>query len=120
MNSAVDHTSTALDVIRAVYLCGGSVRLEGDRLVMAADSPLPEEVRHAVRQRKSEIMIALGAPFDTAIAGVLADLRPHLTASLRKLSDQDLLLLVNWHIITSFQKAVRNGAIEDGVMLDGR
>ena len=39
-------------------------------------------------------------------SSILADLRPQLPASLRKLPDGHLLALINWSIIHSWNKAV--------------
>jgi hypothetical protein len=51
-------------------------------------------------------MLALGAPLNTAITSVLAELRPHLQPALRKLPDDRLIVLINWSIIAAFDRAV--------------
>jgi hypothetical protein len=97
---------TALDVIRRVERLGGSIELEEDGLRLHAPSPLPDDVVAAVSKQKVAIMLALGAPLNTAITSALGEVRPHLSPSLRKLSDDRLLVLVNWSIMAAFDKAV--------------
>jgi hypothetical protein len=97
----------ALDVMRQVYALGGRLRLEEGNLFVEAPQPLPEAVRQAVREYKSAIMVALGAPLDAVAASVLEEIRPYLPESLRRLPDSGLLALVNWSIIAAWNVAVR-------------
>ena len=96
---------SALDVIRRVEMLGGHLVLDGKSLRLQADSELPENVVAEVSEHKPAIMVALGAPIDTVIGSVLEEIRPELPSSLRKLTDEKLLILVNWSIIAAWQKA---------------
>ena len=100
--------ASPLETMRQVYMLGGRLRLDGERLVMEAPEPLPASVRQAVREHKSAIMVALGAPFDVVLAGILAEIRPHLSPPLQGLSDEKLLVLVNWNILMAWEKARRS------------
>jgi hypothetical protein len=97
---------SALDVIRRVETLGGRVVLEADGLRLQAASPLPEDLVAEVGKEKVAIMLALGAPLNTAITSVLAELRPHLPPAMRRLPDERLIVLVNWSIIAAFERAV--------------
>ena len=96
---------SALDVIRRVEMLGGHLVLDGESLRLQADSVLPENVVAEVSENKPAIMVALGAPIDTVIGSVLEELRPELPPALRKLTDDKLLIMVNWSIIAAWQKA---------------
>lgn len=98
--------ASALEAIREVYVLGGRLKLDGHHLIMEAPQPLPEAVRQAVREHKPAIMVALGAPMDVVVASIPEEIRPHLPQTLQVLSDDKLLSLVNWSIITAWQKAV--------------
>ncbi len=98
---------SALDVIRRVELLGGHLSLESNELKLRAATPLPDDVVEAVTAEKAAIMVALGAPLDSAVVAVLTDLRPHLPPSLRRLPDERLQTLVNWSIMAAFEAAVR-------------
>jgi hypothetical protein len=95
----------AIEIIEKVREHDAELAVEGDRLlVRGTGSPLPDDLRRALQEHKAEVMVALGAP---AVASVLKELRPHLPKTLRGLADDKLLVLVNWSIIASFEKAVR-------------
>jgi len=98
---------SALDVIRRVELLGGKLVLEGDQLKLRAPEPLPERVVADVSREKAAIVVALGAPLDTVVSGVLKEIRPNLPASLRGLPDDKILVLVNWSIIAAWGTAMR-------------
>jgi hypothetical protein len=68
---------------------------------------LPEELKEAIAKHKGELMVALGEPINHTIAGILPDIRPHLSKALQRLPDDKLLALVNWSIIAAWEKAVR-------------
>jgi hypothetical protein len=96
---------SALEVIRRVETLGGRLVLEDDGLRIRASTPLPHDLVAAVGKEKVAIMLALGAPLNTAITSVLSELRPHLTPALRRLPDDRLLILVNWSIMAAFDQA---------------
>jgi hypothetical protein len=96
----------ALDLIRRIESLGGRIELESDGLRLHASTPLPDELVEAVGKQKVAIMLALGAPLNTAITSALAEVRPYLSPSLRRLSDDRLLILVNWSIMSAFDRAV--------------
>lgn len=98
---------SALDVIRRVETLGGRVVLDGEQLRLKASKPLPDDVVTAVSEEKAAIMVALGAPLDTVVSSVLAEIRPQLPDSLRRLPDDRLLVLVNWSIIAAWGKTTR-------------
>jgi hypothetical protein len=97
---------SALEVIRRVETLGGRVLLEPGGLRLRAAAPLPEDLVAAVGKEKVAIMLALGAPLNTAITSILAEIRPHLPPAMRKLPDERLMLLINWSIIAAFDRAV--------------
>ena len=99
---------TALDVIRAIVAHGGSVSLEDGTLRLRAPSPLPEDLRAAAREHKSAMMIALGAPMDTVVSGILDDIRPYLPGALQSLPDEKLLALVDWSILAAWSRALES------------
>ncbi len=99
-----------LEVIRQIEALGGSLHVEGDQLRVRAAAPLPEELMTALTEQKPAVRIALGAPLDATVAGILVDIRPHLSPALRQLSDDRLLALVNWNIITAWDRAVRSAS----------
>lgn len=105
---------SALEVIRRVEALGGRLVLDGGKLKLRAPEPLPEELTAAVSEQKAAIMVALGAPLDTIVSEILEDIRPHLPKSLRRLSDERLLALVNWSIMAAWGKSVR--ALERSVV----
>ena len=96
---------SALDVIRRVEMLGGHLVLDGKSLRLQAEQELPDQVVADVSEEKAAIMVALGAPIDTVISSVLAEIRPELPPPLRKLTDDKLLIMVNWSIIHAWQKA---------------
>jgi hypothetical protein len=95
-------TSSAFQLLQRVKALGGSVSFSGDDLQVEAPSPLPPDLMDQLRQEKPAILVALGAPFDTAIASILKELRPNLPVSLRDLSDTKLLVMVNWSIMEAW------------------
>jgi len=109
----------ALDVIRQVQTHGGQLVLADGSLRVRAPEPLPGEVMAALTEHKASVMVALGAPLDTIVASVLEELRPHLPKSLQALSDDRLLVLVNWSIIAAFEKAIREAAESRGARREG-
>jgi len=96
------------ELIRQVQFFGGQLTLEdeGRRLHVKAPAPLPNDLRLALREHKTFIMVALGAPLDAAVASALSEIRPHLPYGLRKLPDDRLLALVNWSIMVAWAKAI--------------
>lgn len=97
----------AIEIIRQVYAHDGKLLLEDDRIKVEAPVPLPDNLRQVIRMHKPSIMVALGSPLDIAVASVLEELRPNLPQALRKLSDDKLLALVNWSIITAWGRMIR-------------
>ena len=102
----------ALEVIRSVYAYGGKLTVDGDELRVSAPAPLPDSLRQALREHKPSIMVVLGAPLDVVVCKVLAELRQHLPQSLQQLSDEKLLVLVNWTIMAAWEKAGQS--LEEG------
>jgi hypothetical protein len=98
----------ALEVVRRVEMLGGRVVLEADGLRLRADVPLPDDLVAAVSREKVAIMLALGAPLNTAITSVLSELRPYLSPALRRLPDEKLIILFNFSFMAAFDKAVSN------------
>ncbi len=98
----------AIDLIEQVRAHKADLVVENDRLIVRGrGEPLPDDLQAALSEHKAELMIALGTPFDPTVAAVLADVRPHLPASLRRLPDGKLLVLVNWSIINAWNAAAR-------------
>jgi hypothetical protein len=54
-------TAVVLDLLQAVSVAGGTVRLESDMLRLSAPEPLPDELRARLRQHKIEIVALLSA-----------------------------------------------------------
>jgi hypothetical protein len=101
------HVIDPLTLLRAVYALGGSLQIEGDRLILRAPEPLPDALCNAVRQHKPEIMAALGSPVDSILQAVLQDLRPRLPVALEDLRDDQLLQLLRVTLISCWNDAVR-------------
>lgn len=97
----------AMEILDQVRAAGGRMALDGGRLVVTAPAPLPDDLQAAVREHKTELLVALGVPFNGAVASILTDLRPHLNKSLRDLPDGKLLALVNLNIMAAWGKALR-------------
>ncbi|MCH9026220.1 MAG: hypothetical protein IIA05_03765 [Proteobacteria bacterium] len=98
----------ALEIVRAVQEHGAQLVEEDGRLVVKGTGErLPDDLRSELGQHKAAVLIALGCPFDRAVASILDDLRPHLAPALRALPDERLLALVNWHIFAAWEKALR-------------
>lgn len=100
----------ALELVDAVRKHGADLAVEEGRLVIRGSGPpLPAHVRNELRERKAELLIALGEPIDRTVAGILADIRPFISPALRRLPDSQLLALVNWNIITAWNSSLRHG-----------
>ena len=102
----------ALDIVRKVEMHGGHLELDGGKLRVSAPTRLPDELMAELGSHKLAIMVALGEPLDTVVSTVLEEIRPHLTPSLQQLPDERLLALVNWNIITAWEKAARQVGVE--------
>jgi hypothetical protein len=98
---------TAVDLIREVERRGGRVSIEDGQVVVECPGRLPAELVEALSREKPALMVALGAPFDAAVASILLELRPNLPPSLRALSDANLLAMVNWSIMAAWHKTIR-------------
>ena len=97
----------ALEIIEQVKAHDAEVVLENNQLIVRGRGKrLPRELSEALREQKSAVMIALGAPYDATVASVLDEIRPFLVPALRGLSDSQLLVLVNFSIIRAFNRAV--------------
>ena len=97
----------ALEIIRQVCALEANVVLEGKGLVIRGNgAPLPTELEEALRQHKAEVMVALGAPANMAAEAVLDEIRPFLAPALKRVSNENLIVLVNWAIIHAWNKAV--------------
>jgi hypothetical protein len=98
----------ALQIIERVRALDADVVLEGKGLVVRGNGePLPPDLQEALRHHKAEVMVALGAPAEMAITAVLGEIRPFLPPALKRLSDENLIVLVNWSVIHAWNKAVR-------------
>jgi len=98
----------AVEILEQVRAHEADLTVVDDRLVVLGwAEPLPQELKEAVAEHKTELMIALGTPIDRTVASIIADIRPHLPTALKQLPDDRLLALVNWSIIAAFEKAVR-------------
>jgi hypothetical protein len=98
----------AIELIERVREHDAEITLQDNKLVVKGSGDrLPDELRAALREHRAEILVALGAPIDRAVATVLGELRPNLPPTLRKLPDGDLLVLVNWTIIAAWEKTIR-------------
>lgn len=98
---------SALEIVEAVRRHGADLAVDGKRLVIrGTGARLPDDLRQALRTHKAEVMVALGAPIEQTVAGILDELRPHLSPALRRLPDDRLLALVNWHIIAAWNRAI--------------
>jgi hypothetical protein len=102
----------AVQLIERVRTHGAELVLDGDRLVVRGSGDrLPDDLGRQLAEHKAEILVALGLPLDCTVAGILQSLRPNLAPALRKLSDGELLALVNWNIIAAWEAAVRNAHV---------
>ncbi len=100
--------TTALSVIEEVRRHNLELVLQDSKLIVRGRGErLPDELRASLREHRAAIMIALGAPIEKAVATILAELRPNLPPSLRRLPDGDLLALINWTIIACWEKTIR-------------
>jgi hypothetical protein len=103
----------ALQIIEQVRAHDAELVLDSDRLVIRGrGARLPDDLHAALREHKAEVMIALGAPLDRTVAGILAELRPTLPESLRGLPDASLLAMVNWTIIHAWEKTIRQAHLK--------
>jgi hypothetical protein len=102
----------ALEIIEKVRSHDAELHVEADRLVIRGRGErLPEALQAELKQHKVELMVALGAPLDKAVAAILPELRPNLPAPLRAIPDGSLLALVNWSIIAAWEKTIRNAQL---------
>ena len=98
----------ALEIVDAVREYGASLAIQdGELVVRGTGQRLPEDLRAEVVEHKAELLIALGCPFDSTVAGIVADIRPHLSPALQRLPDSKLLALINWHIISAWEQAIQ-------------
>ena len=96
----------ALDIIEQVREHDAELVVEENKLIVRGKGErLPEDLHAALREHKAEIMVALGAPFDAAIASILDEMRPYLPPAVKRLSDRNLLALVNWSMVHAWNKA---------------
>jgi hypothetical protein len=99
----------AIEIIEKVREHDAELVVEDGRLlVRGRASPLPDDLRQALLDHKAELLVALGER--RTVASVLKELRPHLPKPLRGLPDDKLLVLVNWAIMTAFDRAIREAA----------
>jgi hypothetical protein len=97
----------AVEIIERVREHDADLVIRDHRLIVRGVDGLPDDLRRQVAEHKAELLVALGVPLEPTITSVLADLRPHLPPALRKLTDDRLLVLVNWSVIAAFEAAVR-------------
>jgi hypothetical protein len=98
----------ALQVADAVRRHGASLSLRDGQLVLrGSGEALPDSLKNEIAQHKAELMVALGCPMDRTVATILDEIRPHLSPALRRLPDDRLLALVNWHIIAAWEKTIQ-------------
>jgi hypothetical protein len=90
-------TAAVLDLLQAVSAAGGTVRLEGSTLQLAAPKPLPEELRARLRQHKAEIVALLSTaePANPALPKTpdpesAADLPPEIVDGVRAILSADV------------------------------
>ena len=98
--------SSAFELLQRVRLLGGSISVRGGDVEIEAPSPLPEDLVSQIKEQKPAVMVALGAPFDDAVASILSELRPNLPPGLRNLPDGKLLVMVNWTIMAAWQRTI--------------
>ena len=98
---------SAIDLIRQVEALGGRVMAENGNLRIISPTPVPAELMDALAAEKPAVMVALGAPFDLAVASILTELRPNLPPNLRNLPDSALLAMVNWTIMHAWFKTLK-------------
>ena len=98
----------AIEIVSRLREHGAELVLDGGRLLVRGNGePLSDELRWELSAHKTELMVALGAPLDRGVREILPELRPNLPLSLRGLSDNDLLALINWSIIVAWEKTIR-------------
>jgi hypothetical protein len=103
----------ALDIIEQVRAHDAELVLEDDQLVIHGHGErLPDDLYAELREHKAEVMVALGAPLDRTVAGILAELRPNLPEPLRTLPDASLLAMVNWTLIHAWEKTIRQAHLK--------
>lgn len=97
----------ALEIIEQVRALNADLKVEDNRLVVRGRGErLPEDLREALKQHKAELLVALGAPQEKAVAEILGEIRPYLPKALQGLSDPSLLALVNWSMLHAWGRAV--------------
>jgi hypothetical protein len=98
----------ALQIIEQVRALNADLVVEAGQLVVRGKGDrLPAELNAALRERKAEVMVALGVPQDVVLAGILKEIRPYLTPNLARLPDSSLLVLVNFAILNAFGRYMR-------------
>ena len=98
----------ALEIIEMLREFNAEVYVEDSKLrVRGAGEPLPDFLRDELREHKVEGMVALGEPADVALDTILTDLKPYLPAALRRLPNAKLVVLINFSVMHSLNKAVR-------------
>ena len=98
----------ALEIVFQVRAYNADIVLEEHGLVIrGTGSSLPDDLQAAVFDHRAELMIALGAPWDRAVASILAEIRPKLSPVLQELPDHKLLVLVNTNIMNAWFKSIR-------------
>ncbi len=99
-------TASAYELLQRVRLLGGSITVRGSDIEIEAPAAIPDDLLSEIREQKPALMVALGAPFDDAVASILQELRPNLPPGLRNLPDSKLLVMVNWTIMAAWQKTI--------------
>ncbi len=106
---------SAVELIRRVEVLGGRLFVDEDgKLRIQAQEPLPQPLVAEISADKPAIMVALGTPMNTIIHTVLGEIRPFLPESLRRLSDDRLLALVNFSIIAAWHRAIERAGEKAG------
>jgi hypothetical protein len=98
----------ALEIIQQLRALDADVVLEGKGLIIRGNgAPLPEELHAALREHRAEVMVALGAPAQMSVEAVLDEIRPYLPPALKDVSNENLIVLINWCVIHAWNRAVK-------------
>ena len=98
----------AFEIIARVHEYDADLVLrDGKLIVQGRGGRLPDRLQEDLRAHKAEVMVALGGSIDAGVREVLAELRPNLPLAMRTLSEDKLLILVNWSIIAAWEKTIR-------------